>query len=125
VVFSMDLTMTRSFAVIGELASFRGLKARTVLRILVEVFGRARMIMYTQFIVVSTRNASLRNGYVSKANPKPGLQIHSYLLLSCRMASMRSSKPNASASSVRGSRTLWSGRTLSRLISKSPLYPTD
>jgi len=56
----MDLTRTRDFGVIGEFASFRGLKLKTVLMIRFEVEGLVRMRMERQFKVASTTNASLR-----------------------------------------------------------------
>lgn len=59
VVFSIDLTETRSLAVMGELAIFMGLKLRTVVRILPEVFGRVRARIGRQFRVALTINASL------------------------------------------------------------------
>lgn len=59
VVFSMDLTITRVLGVIGELASFNGLKLRTALRILLAVPGRLRIKMDRQFKVASTSNTSL------------------------------------------------------------------
>jgi hypothetical protein len=67
VVFSMDFTRTRSLVVIGELANLRGLNAKTVLRTLLEVLGRALMIMYMQLMVVSTRNASLYVATLARA----------------------------------------------------------
>jgi hypothetical protein len=59
VVFSIDLTMTRSFGVIGELASFRGLKVKMAFRILLAIGGRARMSIEREFSVASTSTASL------------------------------------------------------------------
>jgi hypothetical protein len=59
VVFSMDLTMTRSLGVIGELACFRGLKFRMTFKILLAIWGRARIKMEREFRVASTRTASL------------------------------------------------------------------
>lgn len=59
VVFSMDLTWTRSLADMGELASFMGLKLRTTFRILFEVLGRMRTRGDRQLRVASTINASL------------------------------------------------------------------
>jgi hypothetical protein len=43
-------------------------------------------------------------------------------VLSCKVASMRSSRPVASASSVLGSRDWWFGGTLSNETSKVPPY---
>jgi hypothetical protein len=59
VVFSMDLTMTRSLGVIGELACFKGLKFRMTFKILLAIWGRARIRMEREFRVASTRTASL------------------------------------------------------------------
>jgi len=59
VVFSMDLTITRSFGVIGELANLSGLKLRMALRILFAMGGRARMSMEREFKVASMSTASL------------------------------------------------------------------
>jgi len=59
VVFSIDFTITRSLGVIGELACFRGLKFRITFKILLAIWGRERMRMEREFIVASTRTASL------------------------------------------------------------------
>ena len=59
VVFSRDLTSTLVLGVIGELASFRGLKLSTVLRMRFDVFGLVRIRMERQFRVASTSRASL------------------------------------------------------------------
>jgi uncharacterized membrane protein len=59
VVFSIDFTITRSFGVIGELASFRGLKFKIAFKILLAIGGRARMSMEREFNVASTSTASL------------------------------------------------------------------
>jgi hypothetical protein len=59
VVFSIDLTITRSFGVMGELASFRGLKFKITFKILLAIGGRARMRMEREFNVASTSTASL------------------------------------------------------------------
>lgn len=64
VVFSMDLMSTLFFGVMGELASFRGLKLRTVLMIRLDVFGRVRIRIERQLSVASTTSASLQS-YVS------------------------------------------------------------
>jgi len=60
VVFSMDLTITRSLGVMGELACFRGLKFKITVKILFAILGRARIRMEREFKVASTRTASLR-----------------------------------------------------------------
>ena len=59
VVFSMDLTITRSLGVMGELASFRGLKFKMTFMILLARFGRARMRVAREFKVASMSTASL------------------------------------------------------------------
>ncbi len=59
VVFSIDLMSTLFFGVIGELASFRGLKLRTELMMRPEVFGRVRIKIERQLRVASTSRASL------------------------------------------------------------------
>src|SRR5947209_1972685 len=59
VVFSIDLTITRSFGFIGELANLSGLKLRMALRILLAMGGRARISMERQFKVASISTASL------------------------------------------------------------------
>ncbi len=60
VVFSIDLMSTLVLGVIGELASFRGLKLRTVFKILFEVPGRVRIKTERELRVASTRRASLK-----------------------------------------------------------------
>lgn len=60
VVFSIDLTSTLVLGVMGELASFRGLKFMTALRIRPEVAGLVRTRMDRQFKVPSTTRASLQ-----------------------------------------------------------------
>lgn len=62
VVFSMDLTSTRVFGVMGELASLSGLKFMTALRMRLDVDGLLRMRMDRQFKVPSTTRASLYHG---------------------------------------------------------------
>lgn len=61
VVFSIDFIMTRDLGVIGEFASFRGLKWRMALRIFWEIGGRARMSIDREFKVASIRTASLED----------------------------------------------------------------
>lgn len=122
VVFSMDLTETRSLADIGELASFIGLKLRTEFRILFEVLGRMRTRGDKQFRVASTINASLCSKTEVSHEPRCHCQL-TYVLLSWRTPSMRSSRPIASASMVRGSNREWLAGTLSREMSSiSPRY---
>jgi hypothetical protein len=60
VVFSMDLTITRSLGVIGELACLRGLKFRMTFKILFAILGRDRIKIEREFNVASIRTASLR-----------------------------------------------------------------
>jgi hypothetical protein len=59
VVFSIDLTMTRILGVMGELACFRGLKFKMTFKILLAIWGRARIRMEREFRVASTSTASL------------------------------------------------------------------
>lgn len=60
VVFSIDLTITRNLGVIGELASFKGLKFKITFKILFAIWGRARIKIDREFKVASTSTASLR-----------------------------------------------------------------
>jgi hypothetical protein len=59
VVFSIDLTITRSLGVIGELACFKGLKFRITFKILLAIWGLARIKTEREFKVASTSTASL------------------------------------------------------------------
>ena len=59
VVFSMDLTITRSLDVMGEFACFRGLKFKMTFKILLAIWGRARIRIEREFRVASTSTASL------------------------------------------------------------------
>ncbi len=59
VVFSNDFMSTFVFGVIGELASFKGLKLRTALRMRFDVLGRVRIRMERQFREASTSRTSL------------------------------------------------------------------
>lgn len=77
VVFSMDLTWTRSLADMGELASFMGLKLRTAFMILFEVLGRVRTRGDRQFRVASTINASLYS--TTEVSREPRCHCHLYL----------------------------------------------
>ena len=123
VVFSIDLTRTRSFAVIGEVASFMGLKFRTVFRILFAVLGRVRTRIERQFSVASTTNASLHSGENCQSRLPVPFQPPAYLPLSWSTPSMRSRRPKASASMVRGSSRAWFEGTLSReMSSRSPRF---
>lgn len=104
VVFSIDFTSTRVFGVIGELASFSGLKFRTEFRILLEVVGLVRTRTESVFKVASTSRASLgQSARVSFREPQTRETDQSYLLLSCSTPSILSKRPVASASSCRGS----------------------
>lgn len=60
VVFSIDLTITRSFGVIGELACLRGLKFKMTFKILFAIRGRARIRMEREFRVALTRTVLLQ-----------------------------------------------------------------
>jgi hypothetical protein len=62
VVFSIDFTRTLFFGVMGELASFRGLKLRIAFMIRLDVLGRVRTSMDRELSVASTRRASLWRG---------------------------------------------------------------
>lgn len=66
VVFSIDLIRTLVFGVMGELASLRGLKPRTVFIIRLDVLGRLRTRMDKQFNVASTRRASLLGAWSAR-----------------------------------------------------------
>jgi len=59
VVFSMDLTITRSLGVIGELACFRGLKFKITFKMRFATCGRARIRIERVFKVASIKIASL------------------------------------------------------------------
>jgi hypothetical protein len=59
VVFSIDLTITRSLGVMGELACFKGLKFRITVKIRFATCGRARIRMERVFKVASIKIASL------------------------------------------------------------------
>ncbi len=63
VVFSIDLIKTRVFAVMGELASLRGLKLSTAFRMRFDVDGLVRTSTGSVFKVASTVNASLGKGH--------------------------------------------------------------
>jgi hypothetical protein len=56
---SIDFTMILILGVIGEFASFKGLKLRTEVRILLVTEGRVLMRTPKQFRVAFTRTASL------------------------------------------------------------------
>ena len=61
VVRSMDLMITLSFGVMGELACLSGLKFKMALRILFAMDGRVRMRVPTQLRVALTNTASLQD----------------------------------------------------------------
>jgi len=107
VVFSIDFIMTLFFGVIGELASFKGLKPSTTFVILFDVPGRVRIRMDKRFKVASTKIASLLwQEYVNKPSRQgTGTGDLLYLLLSCKTPSILSRSPVASASNSRGSKT--------------------
>lgn len=119
VVFSIDLTSTFVFGVMGELASFSGLKLRTELMIRLDVLGRVRIRIERQFRVASTSRASL---WESQPARLWFTRIAAaYLLLSCNTPSILSKSPVASASRCMGSNKGWFGGIMLRDIS-SPLY---
>lgn len=81
----MDLTTTRVLGLIGEFASFRGLKFKTAARILLAVLGRVRARTDKQLRVASTTRASLEQTVItsvrdnlqpisSQSSPIVGLQ---------------------------------------------------
>ncbi len=102
VVFSSDFMSTLDFGVIGELASLRGLKLRTELRMRLEVFGRVRIKMERQFSEASTRRTSLCQRLVA-GDLRVRMFGAAYLLLSCNIPRILSKRPVASASSCLGS----------------------
>ena len=59
VVRSIDLMMTLFLGVMGELASFKGLKLKTLFKILFAAFGRRWINMPKLFNVAVTSNPSL------------------------------------------------------------------
>ncbi len=59
VVRSIDLMMTLSFGVIGELACLSGLKFKIAVRILLAMDGRVRTSIPRQLSVAFTNTASL------------------------------------------------------------------
>ena len=99
VVFSIDLMRTLFLGVMGEFASFRGLKLSTTLMIRVEVFGLALIRTESVLSVPSIRSASLNDRtagqwlYIVVA-----ICTQPHLLFSCRTTSILSNTPNASAS---------------------------
>lgn len=95
VVFSMDLTITRSFGVMGELASLRGLKFKMTFKILFAMMGRERMRTEREFRVASTKTASLGEK-ISRGITKD--KRATYLLFSWNTDSILSNRPDASAS---------------------------
>jgi hypothetical protein len=102
VVFSRDFMNTLVFGVMGELASFRGLKLSTELRIRFDVFGRVRTKMERQLSVASTSRTSLQQQLVFSSPRAPVLDV-AHLLLSCNIPSILSRSPVASASNCLGS----------------------
>ena len=60
VVFSIDLTSTRVFEVMGEFVSLRGLKLSTAFRMRLDVDGLVRTSTERVFKVASTIKASLK-----------------------------------------------------------------
>lgn len=104
VVFSIDLMRTLFLGVMGEFASFKGLKLSTTLMILAEVFGLALIRTESVLSVPSIKRASLDDRttgqwlYIVVA-----VCTASYLLFSCRTTSILSNTPKASASRTWGS----------------------
>ena len=117
VVFSMDFTITRSLGVIG-VARARGLKLRSELTIRFDMPGLVRTNIDKQFNVASTTKASL----ASVSDPETSSRLLFSYLLSCRMLSMRSIRPVASASRVPWSSDWWFEGILSKETSKTPPY---
>jgi hypothetical protein len=78
VVFSIDFTITRSLGVIGELASFRGLKFRITFNILLAIRGRARTRREREFKVALTRTVFLPS--LARVRLYWSLNVHGTLL---------------------------------------------
>lgn len=126
VVFSIDFTSTFVLGVIGEFASFSGLKFRTVLRILLDVAGRFRTRTDKVFNVASTIKASLSKMLLVHNFIVVYQVIKPYLLLSCNIPSILSKSPVASASSLGASRIGWfCGIIRSDISRRSPRYKQD
>lgn len=82
VVFSIDLTSTRVFGVIGEFASLSGLKFKTAFMIRLDVEGLVRTRMDRAFRVPSTTSASLETGIArSEGNSWIHGRLHSHAIL--------------------------------------------
>ena len=106
----MDLIATLLLGVMGELACLSGLKFKTALRILLDVWGRVRMRRESEFIVASTDTASLHGlVYIKRCCRK-----RTYLKCSWKIASILSSKPDASASRFRDINVTWFGGIIER-----------
>jgi hypothetical protein len=116
VVFSRDFTSTLVLGVMGELASFSGLKFRTALRMRLDVFGRVRMRTERQFKVASTSKASLSQ--LDDVLVPGRTQDIAHLLLSCSAPSILSRRPVASASNCLGSNKGWFGGIIFREMSR-------
>jgi hypothetical protein len=117
VVFSMDFTMTRSLGVMGELACFKGLKFKITFKILLEMWGRARIRIDKEFKVASTITALLRLSIFIILLTS----YHTYLLFSWRTDNIRSNNPEASASRFLGCRSGWFCGTIPKEISRGLL----
>lgn len=114
VVFSIDLTMTRSLGVMGEFACFKGLKFKMTVKILFAVWGRARMRMEREFKVASTSTASLHMS-VDHSSIK---WEQTNLIFSWKTDNILSSRPDASASRFLGGMSGLVGWTIDRETSR-------
>lgn len=97
VVFSIDLTITRSFGVIGELASLRGLKFKMTFNILFAVRGRARTSTERELSVALIKTVFLQVLVIDGT-----FRVRTYMALSWNIPSTLSRRPDASASKLRG-----------------------
>lgn len=113
-VFSIDLTITRSLGVIGELACLRGLKFKITFKILFAVWGRARIRMDREFRVASTRTASLHMSVSHRMRECKETD----LIFSWKTANILSNKPDASASRFLGGMRGLLGGTMERETSR-------
>lgn len=111
---SIDFAMTLIEGVIGELASFRGLKLSTVEIILLPIEARVRMRLPKLFRVAVTRRASLCRVRLWSQTYIPQ---QANLISSCRMLNSLSNKPEASASRLGGGMRGWSRGTRAKEIS--------
>jgi hypothetical protein len=89
VVFSIDLTRTLVLGVMGELASFRGLKLRMVFRMRAEVPGLVRTRTESVLRVASTRRPSLLQTWSALQRRHP--ESSGMILTCCYLARSRAS----------------------------------